>query len=217
MDDAWFRARAFAENAKNAAWRFMIKPKPGAADEDEREEAAYLEELQQIRDRFPQVESHLSKYDHGGDELTTRMREVRQLTTAERLEFYKQYRLQDQIEWYRNKAKANAEAEGRWFTAILVIESLAIVAAVMRILSIHDYNPTGAIAAVAACLLAWSQTRRHSDLANSYGVACRDLNGLRTRAEHVHDESALQRFVAEVESAISREHRLWLEKRSGAP
>jgi hypothetical protein len=215
MDDAWFRARAFAENAKGAAWRFMMKPRPSVVIEDEEEEKAFLEELQQVRGRFPQVEKHLSKYDRGGEELTAKMRNVRSLPIEERLTYYKQFRLQDQINWYRKKAKANANSESTWFALILVAEALAIVAAVIRILTLHEYNPTGGIAAVAACLLAWSQTKRFSDLANTYGVACRDLNGFRTRAEHVHDEVALQRFVSEVETAVSREHRMWVERRSG--
>jgi hypothetical protein len=216
MDDAWFRARAFAENAKGAAWRFMMKPKPTVVTEDEAEEKAFLEELQQIRGRFPQVERHLSKYDKGGKELTAKMREIRAMQIDDRLSFYLRSRLQDQIDWYRQKAKTNAEAESRWFALILIVEAVAIIAAVVRILTVHEYNPTGGIAAVAACCLAWTQTKRFSDLANTYGVACRDLNGLRTRAEHVHDEAAVQQFVAEVETAVSREHRLWLERRSGA-
>jgi hypothetical protein len=216
MDDAWFRARAFAENAKGAAWRFMMKPKPSVVADDETEERAFLEELQQVRGRFPQVERHLSKYDKRGEELTTKMREVRSMSMADRLAFYNEHRLQDQIDWYRGKAKTNADAESRWFAAILVAEALALVAAVVRILTVHEYNPTGGIAAVAACFVAWSQTKRFSDLANTYGVACRDLNGLRTRAEHVHDEASLQQFVSDVETAVSREHRLWVERRSGA-
>jgi hypothetical protein len=215
MDDAWFRARAFAENAKGATWRFMMKPRPGVLTADETEENEFLEELQQVRGRFPQIEKHLSKYDQGGPELTVKMREVRSMSMADRLGFYIRFRLQDQIDWYRQKAKGNADADSRWFVLILVVEGLAIVAAVFRILTVNAYNPTGGLAAVAACFLAWSQTKRFSDLAITYGVACRDLNGLLTRAEHIHDEAVLQQFVSEVEIAVSREHRLWVERRSG--
>jgi hypothetical protein len=214
LDDAWFRARAFAENAKGAAWRFMMTPRPDVSAADEAQERTYLEELQEIRDRFPQIEKHLSKFDTGGDELTPKMRQVRTLGTADRLAFYEKFRLQDQINWYRLNAKSNATAESKWFAAILVVESFAIVAAVARVATVHEYNPTGGIAAVAACLVAWSQTKRFSDLANSYGVASQDLRGLRARAEHVHDEEMLRQFVTEVETAVSREHRLWLERRS---
>ncbi|CAG1008750.1 hypothetical protein PHYC_03610 [Phycisphaerales bacterium] len=215
LDDTWFRARAFAENAKGAAWRFMTKPKPSTQPEDEAEEKNFLEELQQIRGRFPQMEKHLSAHDGDGAEITAKMREVRAMTVADRLTFYRQHRLMDQIQWYRAKAKVNAIAESRWFVAILAIEGLALVAAVVRMLSVHEYNPTGAVAAVAACFVAWVQTKRFSDLSNTYGVACRDLNGLNTKADHVHDEAQFQAFVNEVEVAVSREHRLWVERRSG--
>lgn len=213
-DDSWFRARAFAENAKGAAWRFMMKSKPVAQSDDEAEEKAFLEELEQIRGRFPQVEKHLSKHDGGGEELTPKMREVRRLSLADRLACYRKHRLQDQIEWYRKKAKVNAKAESHWFVGVLIVEGLAIAAAAWRMLDSHEYNPTGGVAALAACLVAWVQTKRFSDLANTYGVASRDLNGLNTRAEHVHTEAELQAFVNEVENAVSREHRLWVEKRS---
>lgn len=217
LDDAWFRARAFAENAKGAAWHFMMKQKPSSQAEDEAEERAFLEELQQVRGRFPQIERHLSAQDEGGDELTPKMREIRAMNTADRLTFYRQHRLQDQIDWYRRKARINARAESRWFVFILIAEGLAIVAAVARMLTTFEYNPTGAVVALAACFVAWVQTKRFSDLANAYGVACRDLNGLNTRAEHVHDEEALQTFVNEVELAVSREHRLWVERRPNVP
>lgn len=214
LDDSWFRARAFAENAKGAAWRFMMKPKPAVQSQDEDEEKNFLEELQQIRGRLPQIEKHLSAHDGGGSELTPRMREIRALGTLERLAIYRKHRLQDQIEWYRTKAKSNARAESRWFVLVLAVEGLAVGAAIARLLFPFDYNPTGAVAALAACFVAWIQTKRFSDLSNSYGVACRDLNGLNTKADHVHDETQLQTFVKEVELAVSREHRLWVERRS---
>lgn len=212
LDDAWFRARAFAENTKNAAWRFMMSPKPADQADVEREEREFLEELQKIRDRLPQVERYLSQHQDDAREITEKMREVRALTTAERLEFFKEHRLQDQIGWYMRKAKMNAKSEQRWFYAIIAADGLAVIFAVVRLLIDVEYNPTGGIAALAACLLAWTQTKRFSDLSNTYGVASRDLNGLATRADHVHTEDELREFVEEVDVAVSREHRLWVER-----
>ncbi len=201
-------------NEYPALWQASTNAAASCQAADEAEEKAFLEELQQVRGRFPQVERHLSKHDPGGDELTPKMREVRAMPIADRLAFYRKHRLQDQIDWYRKKARINAKAESCWFIIILVAEGLAIAAAIWRMLDSHEYNPTGAVAAITACFIAWVQTKRFSDLANTYGVACRDLNGLNTRAEHVHDEAQLQAFVDEVETAVSREHRLWVERRS---
>ncbi|MGP1345551.1 MAG: SLATT domain-containing protein [Phycisphaerales bacterium] len=211
LDDAWFRARAFAENTKNAAWRFMMTPQPSNQADIEREERAFLEELQKIRDRLPQVERYLSQHQDHGHEITEKMREVRALPTADRLAYFKKHRLQNQIAWYMRKAKMNAKSEHQWFFAIIAADGLAVIFAVVRLLVDVEYNPTGGIAALAACLLAWTQTKRFSDLANTYGVASRDLNGLATRADHVHTEDELRDFVKEVDIAVSREHRLWVE------
>lgn len=212
LDDAWFRARAFAENAKNASWRFMMTPAQDDQVELEKEEKAFVEELQKVRDRFPQVERHLSKHQDNGLEITPKMREMRTRPVEERLDFFRAHRLRDQIGWYMRKAKVNANAEQAWFWAILAADGLAVAAAVTRLLCSVDYNPTGGIAALAACLLAWTQTKRFSDLANTYGVAARDLNGLATLADHVRDEDGLRRLVEEMESVVSREHRLWVER-----
>lgn len=212
LDDAWFRARAFAENTKNAAWRFMMTPKPADQIDIEREEREFLEELQQIRGRFPQVERYLSQHQDDAHEITEMMRQVRAYTTTDRLAFFKEHRLQDQINWYMRKAKTNSKSEQQWFIAIIAADGLAVIFAVVRLLVNVEYNPTGGIAALAACLLAWTQTKRFSDLANTYGVASRDLNGLKTRADHVHTEEELRDFVMEVDVAISREHRLWVER-----
>ncbi len=214
MDEAWFRTRALAENAKAAAWRFAMKPRPVVAKENDEQEQALLEELQQVRGRFPQVEKYVARCADDRPEITTRMREVRTMATGARLDVYTRLRLQDQIDWYRQKAKDNAVAESRWFVLIFGIEALAIVAAVIRIFTTYEYNPTGGVAAIAAVFVAWSQTKRFSDLASAYSVAWQDLSGLCEHVQRVHDEPALQRLVADVESAISREHRLWVEKRS---
>lgn len=212
LDDAWFRARAFAENTKHAAWRFMMTPRPADEADTKSQERAFLDQLQQIRARFPEVEKYLSQHQVDGPEIVPAMREIRSLQLAERLTLYKSLRLRDQLDWYTKKAKSNARLEQRWFYAILVADGLAVVLAVVRLLVDVQYNPTGGIAALAACLLAWTQTKRFSDLANSYGVASRDLNGLATRADHVRTEEEFGDFIEEVEGAISREHRLWIER-----
>ena len=54
-----------------------------------------------------------------------------------------------------------------------------------------------------------------TDKAKTGGSGSFDLNELREREEFLKTEEAFCAFVREVESAISREHRLWVERRSG--
>lgn len=213
-DDIWFRNRAFAENAKGAAWRLMMAPSADAPGDDETREREFLEELKQIRARYPETARDLSTTLTIGPEISLQMRALRKQSTMDRLSFYTRHRLEDQIHWYSSKAKCNRRSELKWFTVILLAEGLAVLFAFGRILYSAEYDPTGAVAALAACFVAWVQTKRFSDLANTYAVACVDLKGLLARADHVHTEVQLQDLVQEAENAISREHRLWVERRS---
>ncbi len=214
LDEAWFRTRALAENGKAAAWRFAMKPKPLVTKQDENEEKSFLAELDRVRRRFPQVAKYLAANAVDGPEITPEMRKLRCSSVEARLAVYVRFRLKDQTDWYQQRAKNNADAEWRWFLLIFLIEVLAIVAAVVRIITTLGYNPVGAIAAIAGCFIAWSQTKRFSDLASAYGVAWQDLVGLQAGVASVYDEAALEQLVMDVESAISREHRLWLGKRT---
>src|SRR5690606_15890090 len=105
-----------------AAWRFMMTPKPVDQESVEKEEREFLEELQQIRGRFPQVEKHLSHHQDDGLEITTKMRDIRALALSDRLSFFKEHRLQNQIVWYMQKARLNAASEQRWFYAIIAAD-----------------------------------------------------------------------------------------------
>lgn len=217
FDERWFRARAIAENTKAAMWRFVMKPKPADPKLDDADEKAYLAELRRVRERFQDVDEELAKFSVPGEEITAAMRRIRTTSPAERAALYSKYRVNDQIDWYGGKAKANAVAEGRWFRAVLALESIAIIVAAARVVFHREYNPTGVIAAVAACLLAWSQARRFADLANTYGVAHRDLIGVRDEVGPAPGEAVseddLAQFVRETESTVSREHRLWVDRR----
>lgn len=216
LDDAWFRTRAFAENAKEAAWRFMMHPPcaSGAASDPVR--TAYLDTLQEIRARFPGLAKEIANEGDKGAEITAKMQEVRSMSIADRCDLYLTARIQDQVDWYASKAKENAKSETRWFWFILVAEGTALLTAIVRITLVQEFNPTGGIAALAACFVAWLQTKRFSDLANSYAVAALDLKMIKERYGMPDSEDSLYKLVEEAETAISREHRLWVEKRIGS-
>ena len=205
LDDRWFQCRAFAENSKSAAWRFMVLANVS--------ETEFLRDLQEIRDRFTEVALDLAEQRPKGEEITTLMRDQRRGTLAERLTVYRDERIEEQREWYRARAQENARAENIWFMLVLVAEVVAIAIAALAGPFGWTFNPTGAVAALAAALLAWTQTKRFSDLAVSYTVAAQDLSLLSARATAVTDDDALERLVADTENAISREHRLWFARR----
>src|SRR5262245_40759962 len=149
IDDRWFHARALAENVKAAAWLYMMAPSVGGAGETDADKE-FLDALSRFRERSIRVERDLVGQETAAGEITPRMREIRSLAPRERLATYDTFRLRDQIDWYRLRAQQNEKAESAWSALILVIEALAVVAAVTRLLTVHEYDPTGGIAAVAA-------------------------------------------------------------------
>lgn len=57
--------------------------------------------------------------------------------------------------------------------------------------------------------------RQHEELAQSYAVAALELGFIEEQVGRVSDDKGLSAFVADAESAISREHTLWIARRDG--
>ena len=212
LDDSWFKARAFAESAKEACWRFMMTPVPVGATDEAAER--FMRDLKGIRDRFPESIKLIVAHDTEGEEITVRMSAARSGSVLERRDMYLVGRVDDQVNWYKAKARFNGRMESRWFWIVLAAEFAAIAVAFTRVATLDlEFNPTGGVAAVAACAVAWMQTKRFSDLANTYSVAAGDLAMIRERYRGLSTEEELRALVQETESAISREHQLWVERR----
>jgi len=217
LDDAWFKTRAVAENAKEAAWRFMMHPACAANPEADPVKSAYLDTLQKIRKRFLGLAKEIASEGDRGAEITQKMQEARAMSTiADRCNLYLKDRVQNQVEWYTKETEANAKSETLWFWFILAAEGTAVLAAIIRLSFVYEVNPTGGIAAMAACMVAWLQVKRFSDLANTYAVAAADLKMIKEQYGSPTTEVALQKLVDEAETAISREHHLWVGKRIGS-
>lgn len=208
FDDRWFVCRALAENVKSAAWHYVM---------DTREEAKarsnLLTELGEIRKRFPEHRAHLAGTGIEGENVTQWMRDSASMTWTEKLALYKQHRIDDQVAWYAKKSSANGRQESVWAIGILALEFVAAILALLAALLGWGISPAAPLATLAAAGVAWSQTKRFSDLATSYRVAADDLQLLRESVIGVQDEGALRGFVRDVEHAISREHSIWRARR----
>jgi hypothetical protein len=137
-----------------------------------------------------------------------------QLPLDQKLRLFREGRLEDQREWYLRKSQQSGRLEKRWFSAIFVIEFIAVAYAAFQIWKLWEFNAVGPIAATSAGFVAWIQTKRFSDLALSYGIAAGDLRRIAAQWENASTEADVEMLVKEVEVAISREHSLWLSRRA---
>jgi len=80
-----------------------------------------------------------------------------------------------------------------------------------------DVDLLGIAATFAAAVAAWTQSKQFRVLTTSYAVTAHELATIISiRLPLVEKEEDWAGFVREAESAISREHSLWLARRGAA-
>jgi hypothetical protein len=167
----------------------------------------------EVQERLGEVRKDILFQDTEGPLVTDWMRACQQLTLPEKIALYRKYRLTEQERWYRLKSQWNSRRERWWFGGLFVFEFAAVGFAALQAWQLWPINVIGTIAAISAGLLAWGQAKRFSDLALSYGIAADDLAKIAAERRMVKTEQELALLVKDTETAVSREHSLWLSKR----
>lgn len=213
FDQLWFDGRAVAESLKSMSWRYVMHVEP--FDDESTSKQEFSRRVLAIGKARPDVWRQGATQSSSTSQITDRMGQIRGLPLEERRDFYIRNRLDDQINWYCKKAKANDDASLRWFWASLGAQAIALLVALVRIgVPALGSSMVGAFTTLAAAFIAWAQFARHGELAKSYGLASLELSTIRTLAETVQTREQLAEVVDNSEEAISREHTMWIAKRS---
>jgi len=212
-DKIWFDCRAVAESVKTATWRFMMAVPP--FEKDDSVDQRFISELREIREARPDCQKYLAGVV-GADAspITEFMRKTRSLTFEERKQFYIEQRLRDQKSWYSRKAQMNARSGERWFWSTVVLQLLAIIAAIAQIpIGGFGANLVPIVTTCAAAAVAWNQMKRHDELKKTYALASQELSELEAIARGLSTNDDFLQLVEQVEEAISREHTMWCARR----
>jgi hypothetical protein len=212
-DKVWFDCRAIAESTKTATWRFMMGAPP-FSDGDSVEER-FVFELREIREARPHANRDIAgQIDANAPAITRFMREVRVRAFGERQTFYIDCRLSEQKIWYSKKANTHARSGTHWFWATAGLQALAVAIAIIEAASAgFRINAVPVLTTCAAAVAAWTQMKRHNELAQTYALAAQELGELHPIAAGLTDEGKFGQLVAQVEEAISREHTMWCARR----
>lgn len=212
-EQRWYQARALAESVKTTAWKFAMGARPFRQDAEDRQRLRQMlrELLVANRSLGPQFDGKTS----GGDQITSQMEAIRALSRSERLEIYMRHRVEDQLEWYRRKAKANADTGRNFAIALGGLYILAFVIFLIRMAQpAWIYAHPDPIILLGASVLGWMQIKRFNELGASYALTANEIGILKSRAPEIADDLALSLFIDDAEEAFSREHTQWLAKRS---
>jgi hypothetical protein len=211
----WYGARAVAESVKSLAWKYMAGSEPFLTSLPPTEvDAMFSQALSSILENKRELSWEPGGLESANAQITEAMRMVRGLSLAERRDVYIQCRAKDQREWYSNRAISNRILRLRWFNAMIVCQGASIIlAGVAAAFSGLLLSVVGVLTSLSASLLAWMQVKQYQELSQSYSIAAHELGLISAQLEHKQSEVDFSTFVADAESAMSREHTLWAARR----
>jgi hypothetical protein len=209
LERTWYDGRALAESAKSLVWLYAVRGGPfgeSGLDTDQ----AFKRRIRSLHDELRTLDFVLPEQ---GAEITPSMRALREAPLKVRREHYEQERIADQIAYYRGRSQDHTR-QARWFRlATAGAQALGLTGAILKATAISSVDLLGVGAACAAALTAWLQTRDHVTLARAYQLTAEDLDRVMRDGPPKDEESAWREYVADAESAMSREHVMWIARR----
>ena len=214
-DETWYKGRALAESVKTLTWRYIMRAKPYDDTQPSDYRTQFRDDLKKLLDNNRDMCLVLSDTHENLEQITEKMESIRKSSLQDRKKFYQLYRIVEQRDWYTTKAIYNKRMAKRWFIAMIIFQSLAIISALIKIPN-PDWNllPVQVFAVSATAVLSWIQIKRFQDLATSYSITVQDIGMVKVELPVVVDEQTFSDFVINVETAFSREHTEWLARRN---
>lgn len=208
----WYAGRAVAESIKTITWRYVCRAEPFNGD-DAMARNEFSQTLKQIVEQNREVCQSLT--DHlDGEQFTPLMEDMRSKALEERRTTYADSRIKDQLAWYAKKAAFNRKMAQRFFWALIVVNSIAVICALLRMVYVNQpFWPTDVLVAIAASILSWMQAKRFSELAASYALTAHEISLIKEQSLLPDTNDKFSKFVGDAENAFSREHTQWVARK----
>lgn len=214
-EDVWYQSRALAESCKTLTWRFCMCSEYFEKDVhiDEIKER-FIKRIKEITNEFRDLSKFMDSVILNQNIITSKMIELRELSITEKKEYYLTNRIENQKEWYSNKAEWNKKQYDNWFWVIIFSQVLAIVSIVFLIkYPTNNWNFVGLLTTIASSAISWLQIKQHQELKQAYTTASEELNFIKELSYKVETKEQLSEFILDSENAISREHTLWIAQK----
>jgi hypothetical protein len=215
----WYAGRAIAESSKTICWRYAVGSEPfNKTVSDDAAAVEFQRQFEVLRDQAQK--DHLNHTVKASVQISPTLHTMRQQPLAERQAAYLEGRLQDQYKWYSKKAATNQQAANFWGIMMLLLEGAGAVLAGLHFFNLLPINLLGVIGTATAAVGTWLQLKQHQMLAQSYSVAAKELEliiqNMPQPKNTPEDETIWAKFVDDAETAISREHTLWVTAHANA-
>jgi hypothetical protein len=215
LDQKWYQCRALAESVKTASWRYVMRAHPFEdAVSLKTPQSALRKFLNDILKANNTLGNVLSTERISDEQLPEAMNQIRKLDIEQRRKFYIKNRIDEQRNWYSNKAVANKKS-------VKIVALLGFSVYVIAIFSVisEDVNlkflgfASDPLLVIATSLIGWMQLKKYSELSASYALTATEIGILKTRSSDITTETEFSDFVNEAETAFSREHTQWAARK----
>lgn len=208
--DLWYNARAVAENVKSMTWKWMMMADPYSCKALKEASLDLQKDLHEMLKQNKTLFKHYQGEDNNFYSISSKMREIRSAGAIVKMEFYNKNRVQDQLNWYRNKSKI---LHGRNVFMSIIIGICYFAMAILMIVSIvkpNNFLPIEIISVIIATFISWSEAKRYKELSCAYSLIVNDMSIInKNQLETQMSKDDVANFVLNSENAFSREHTLW--------
>lgn len=207
----WYLSRAVAESIKTISWRFMMRAEPYfACSSIDQARHQFVDDIKAILNANQTVSSKLGAHFDSHSAVSAKMAEIYSRTTDQRFAFYEKHRIENQLDWYKRKARIAGCKSKAWFSGMIGLQVAAIALFVIETSSARELQlPTGTLITLAAGVLTWIQVKRFQELAAAYSLTAHEIILLRRNETEIQSDEDLSDFVKDAENAFSREHTQW--------
>ncbi|TYB76291.1 DUF4231 domain-containing protein [Bizionia myxarmorum] len=213
FEKTWYEGRAVAESIKTLSWKYMMISRPFETSNESEADKIFLDYLNSLIGKKKSFFDLVGGKFSSVNQITVKMRNVRNLNYDKRLNIYSTERLKNQLHWYKKKSNTNRTKKTYLFllNACLIIFILAAIAFDFE--WIERIKMVSFLITFITSILAWMQIKNYQELSYSYALTAHELSIIRSKTKLVDSESKLSDFVDDSETAISREHTMWLARR----
>jgi Mg2+/citrate symporter len=212
--DTWYNSRAIAESVKTRSWRWMMRAEPYHENQNsEIVSKQFISDLKAILHQNLSLSNQFKAEIGIKDPITDKMKKIRALPINDRLEVYKEERINKPANWYSQKSNYNKRSASFWFWISVMLHSTAIFMLLYRISNPSSNLPIEVLATAAGAVLTWLQAKKHNELRSSYALTAHEIVLIKGEALGITNEIQFSEFVIDSESAFSREHTQWAARK----
>lgn len=215
-DNTWYNGRAVAESVKTRSWRFMMCAEPYFNDlQAYNIRKSFIDDLKTILKQNESLIKKIGTNTSLEDPITQKMDQIRNLSTSQRFEIYRDQRITNQALWYKKNTKKNKRFADVYFWIMVGLHLVVIILLLSTISNNDVILPIGVFAALASSILTWIQSKKYSELVSSYSLTTHEIILMKSEVIEILDgqEQDLSNYVMNCENAFSREHTQWFARK----